>query len=102
MNTVQIKNFLVIAEIGSFTKAEETLNTTKTALKKQIDTMELELEFPLFVRSTKGLYLTKAGQVFYDKVKDMYQSYLDTVTECKKIYFSNTRDIRIEIGRAHV
>ena len=43
MNTVQIKNFLVIAEIGSFTKAEETLNTTKTALKKQIDTMELEL-----------------------------------------------------------
>ena len=95
MNTVQIKNFLVIAEIGSFTKAEETLNTTKTALKKQIDTMELELEFPLFVRSTKGLYLTKAGQVFYDKVKDMYQSYLDTVTECKKIYFSNTRDIRI-------
>ncbi len=95
MNTVQIKNFLAIAEIGSFTKAEETLNTTKTALKKQIDTMELELEFPLFVRSTKGLYLTKAGQVFYDKVKEMYQSYLATVAECKEIYFSNKRDIRI-------
>lgn len=95
MNTVQIKNFLAIAEIGSFTKAEETLNTTKTALKKQIDTMELELEFPLFVRSTKGLYLTKAGQVFYDKVKEMHQSYLDTVTECKEIYFSNKRDIKI-------
>ena len=95
MNTVQIKNFLAIAEIGSFTKAEEILNTTKTALKKQVDTMELELEFPLFVRTTKGLYLTRAGEIFYDKVKDMYQSYLDTVSECKEVYFSNKREIRI-------
>lgn len=95
MNTVQIKNFLAIAEIGSFTKAEEILNTTKTALKKQIDTMEVELEFPLFVRSSKGLYLTRPGELFYDRVKGLYQSYQDTVSECKEIYFSNKREIRI-------
>lgn len=95
MNTVQIKNFLAIAEIGSFTKAEEILNTTKTALKKQIDTLELELEFPLFFRTTRGLYLTEAGEVFYERVKDIHQAWLDTVSECKELYFSNKREIRI-------
>lgn len=95
MNTVQLKNFLMIAEIGSFTKAEEALHTTKTALKKQMDSLESELGAPIFYRSSKGLHLTEAGQIFYNRMKVLHQEYLDTVAECRRVHSENYREIKI-------
>lgn len=97
MNTVQIKNFIAIADIGSFTKAEEILSTTKTALKKQIDTMEQELGFPLFFRTAKGLHLTKAGSLFYERIKPLQEEYRSVVEECRGVYLANKKEIRIGV-----
>lgn len=95
MNTVQVNSFISISEIGSFSKAEEMLHTTKTALKKQIDTLELEIGFSLFNRTSKGLQLTEAGKLFYKRIKPMYQDLQAIIDECKKLSDIEKRDINI-------
>lgn len=95
MNTVQINSFICISDIGSFSKAEEILHTTKTALKKQIDSLESELGFALFDRTSKGLYLTEAGKLFYERIKPICQDLISIIDECKKLSDVEKRDIKI-------
>ena len=95
MNTVQVNNFISISDIGSFSKAEEILNTTKSALKKQIDTLELEMGFALFNRTTKGLQLTEAGKLFYNRIKPICEELQLIINECRKLSDNEKRDIRI-------
>lgn len=95
MNTVQVNNFIRISDIGSFSKAEEILNTTKTALKKQIDTLEFELGFSLFNRTSKGLQLTEAGKLFYNRIRPICHDLQSIIDECKKLSDNEKRDIKI-------
>ena len=64
MNDKQLKSFITVTECGSFTKAENFFFFSAQALKKQIDSLENELGFALFLRSSKGVVLTAAGKKF--------------------------------------
>lgn len=64
MTDQQLRTLLAIAACGSFTRAEHTLFLSKQAIKKQIDALEKELGFPLFLRSYQGVELTPAGKEF--------------------------------------
>ncbi|MFI2858094.1 LysR family transcriptional regulator [Paenibacillus sp. JSM ZJ436] len=57
-----IDAFLATVETASLTKASEQLNLTQPALSKQIRTLEGDVGAELFVRSTTGVTLTKAGE----------------------------------------
>ena len=57
----QLKTFLTVCETGSFSKAAEQLFITPSAVLQQIRTLEAELDAALFVRSSKGVSLTSAG-----------------------------------------
>jgi len=58
MNDKQLQSFIVVAKLGSFSKAADELFLSKQALKKQIDSLERELCFTLFIRSAQGMTLT--------------------------------------------
>lgn len=75
MNLNQLGNFITIAKVGSFSKAETTLYVSKNALKKQIDSLEAELGFPLFIRSPRGLQLTEVGILFLNKMPTIMSKY---------------------------
>ena len=62
MNLNNINSFIRVAEAGSFNKAAEELHLTSTALIKQINLLESDLELRLFDRTHRGLTLTKAGE----------------------------------------
>ena len=64
MNDKQLRSMIVIAQCGSFSRAEEQLFISKQALKKQMDALEAELRVTLFIRTPKGIQLTPAGQAF--------------------------------------
>ncbi|MCI8994037.1 MAG: LysR family transcriptional regulator [Eubacterium sp.] len=96
MNDIQIKHFIALAKIGSFSKAEDILNITKTALKKQIDTLESELGFSLFTRTPKGLQLTDCGSHFLKKANELYLEFNALVRECRSLAL-NQKKIRIGI-----
>ena len=65
MNDTHLTSFIAVADSGSISKAAKRLYITPQALSQQIDLLEREYNAKLFTRSTKGVALTKAGEVFY-------------------------------------
>lgn len=70
------------ARCGSLTQAASALFLSKQAVKKQIDSLEAELGFALFRRSSRGLELTAAGQQFVDGVEHLTGQYHQLVNRC--------------------
>lgn len=54
--------FCQVAKYQSFTQAGEALFLTKGAISYQMQQLELALGFNLFVRQSRGVYLTEAGR----------------------------------------
>jgi len=57
-----LRSLQAIDDTGSLARAAEQLNLTQSALSHQIKALENYYEAPLFLRSTKPLRLTPAGQ----------------------------------------
>lgn len=68
MRTSQLEYFIVVAETLSFTRASELCHVAQPAISQQIQSLEKELGFSLFARSTKGVKLTPAGRQYYRDV----------------------------------
>ncbi|MDQ0970402.1 DNA-binding transcriptional LysR family regulator [Neobacillus niacini] len=56
-----------ICNSGSFTKASEVLRVSQPTLSQQIRVLEGELNIPLFNRIGRGIKITDAGQILFDK-----------------------------------
>lgn len=62
MNSDQLRQFKVIAETGSITKASEILYITQPALSMALSRLEEELARPLFIRKGRSLEITDDGR----------------------------------------
>lgn len=60
----QLRSLVVLSEELHFGRAAERLNMTQPPLSRQIQKLEQELGFELFVRANKKVEITRAGQVF--------------------------------------
>lgn len=69
MYNPQLDTFLCVADAGSFNKAAEELYISPPAVIKQINLLENSLGLTLFVRTHRGLKLTKEGQSLYKDAK---------------------------------
>lgn len=63
MNLDTLKEFLAVAECGSFEKAADALFATQSSLSKHIKKLEVELNVELFDRSARKIRLTRAGEL---------------------------------------
>jgi len=66
MDGTLLRNFLVIAECGSITRAAERLKIAQPSLSQQLLRLEDELSVALFLRTARGVKLTEAGRIFAD------------------------------------
>lgn len=57
-----LRSFVAVTESGGFTKAAKLLNSTQSTVSAQIHRLEDEAGHPLFVRSTRSVELTSAGE----------------------------------------
>lgn len=64
MTTVQLRYFVEVARLQSFTKAAEHFYITQTAMTQQIKALEDTVGAALFDRSTRPVSLTPAGAAF--------------------------------------
>lgn len=95
MYNPQLDTFLCVAEAGSFNKAAEKLYISPPAVIKQINLLEENLDLQLFVRTPRGLVLTKAGQSLYQDTKYIIQYCKDSVTRAKNAMQETANVIRI-------
>lgn len=91
----QLETFIRVADAGSFNKAAEESYITPTAVIKQINLLESELDIKLFERSYRGLKLTKAGQSLYNDAKYVIQYCKDSVIRAKNAEMEGGKLIRI-------
>lgn len=61
----KLDTFMVVVDCGSFTKAAELLFISPTAVMKQMNTLEDELELTLIERNRSGVTPTPAGNLIY-------------------------------------
>jgi DNA-binding transcriptional LysR family regulator len=69
MELYQLRTFLAVAEEGNLTRASEKLFASQPAVSAQIKLLEDELGMKLFDRSSRGMTLTRQGQLLQDKAK---------------------------------
>jgi len=84
MDLRQLRTFSCVAELGSLSKASDTLRVAQPALSRQIKQLEHELRTELFTRNGRGMVLTDAGRLLLartggivrqiDQVRDEIQS----------------------------
>jgi len=57
-----LRSFVAVTESGGFTNAAKVLNSTQSTISAQIHRLEEEAGQSLFVRSTRSVRLTSAGE----------------------------------------
>lgn len=65
-----LQAFEATARLGAVTRAAQELNLTQSALSRQIQALESQLEVPLFSRERQSLKLTPGGQVYLSEVRN--------------------------------
>ena len=70
----QLNTFLTVADTGSFSRASEKLFVAQPALSRQIRMLEEALNVEVFVRHGRGVVLTAAGELLYERARILLQS----------------------------
>jgi DNA-binding transcriptional LysR family regulator len=81
MELYQLKTFVTVADEGHLTRASERLHTSQPAVSAHIKSLEEELGVPLFIRTPKGMTLTREGTVLRDKALAALFSVDDLIKE---------------------
>lgn len=70
-----IRGFLHVAELGSFTRAAQTLHVSQPALTVQIHQLEDDLGVKLFDRDRRKVTLTPAGKRLLDPMQEVIDNF---------------------------
>jgi DNA-binding transcriptional LysR family regulator len=85
MELRKLEYFLAVAEQGSYRKAADKIHVSQPSLSQQVNSLEEELGFPLFVRSKKGVVLTNAGFSFQRSVERILSELNDAIGDARQI-----------------
>lgn len=69
----QLKIFHLVATYESVSKAANKLHISQPAVSQAIRNLEIELGFPLFIRTNKGVKLTNEGLNIYTYSKNIFR-----------------------------
>ncbi len=80
----RLRAFLVVAEELSFTRAARRQRVAQQALSAMVRRLERELGFELFVRTTRSVSLTPAGEVLAEHARGALLALEHAVAEARK------------------
>ena len=61
--------FFVVAESGSFARASERLESSKSIISRRVARLETTLSTRLLQRTARGTHLTEAGALYYEQAR---------------------------------
>lgn len=92
--------FAKLAELGSFTKVADTLQTGRPHVTRTIQDLEASLGVRLFQRTTRKVQLTADGERFYERVKDILATIADTTAMFDRSGSTLNGRLRVDIPTA--
>ena len=95
MYNPQLETFITVAESGSFAKAADKLYISPTAVIKQINILESNLDLKLFNRTHRGLTLTAAGKSLYSDARYIIRYSHESLERAKNAMQKENGIIRI-------
>ncbi len=90
-----LDTFLVVARTGSFTKAAQELYLSPTAVMKQMNQLEQQLELPLLERTNQGIALTDCGRSLYADARQIMDLSSRALARAKRLVQQDTHVIRV-------
>jgi DNA-binding transcriptional LysR family regulator len=85
MELRHLRYFAAVAETCHFGRAAEQLHMAQPALSQSIRQLEAELGTPLFVRTTRQVHLTPAGEFFRNEATRILSAVDDSVRGVRRI-----------------
>lgn len=87
--------FILLAKHGSFSKVAEITYSTQSSVSKKIAKLETAVDFRLFNRDPKGVFLTKAGEVFYPYAKDILRLHDESLVQLAHLRINAQKQMTI-------
>ena len=86
MELRHLRYFVAVAEEGSLTvAADKRLHTAQPSLSRQLRDLELEVGTPLLIRTSRGVTLTPAGQIFLDHARLALAQAAEAVAAARRV-----------------
>ncbi|WP_435166750.1 LysR family transcriptional regulator [Falsirhodobacter sp. 1013] len=79
MDIRQLRTFLAITELGSFSKAALQVNLTPSAVSQQMQALETEIGVPLFDRTSRPPRPNTAGMQMIDAARELIRTADDAI-----------------------
>ncbi|MGE3316638.1 MAG: LysR family transcriptional regulator [Planctomycetaceae bacterium] len=83
MELDQLRYFLKVAAVKSFTHAATELNITQPAISRAVAKLEAEIGQPVFERQARSVQLTDAGELLRSRAEQILSIADNTVTELR-------------------
>jgi DNA-binding transcriptional LysR family regulator len=96
MDLTQLRQFLAIAERGSFSQAARVLGVSQPGLTRSMRRLENELDAPLLSRRPRGVELTEAGAALQRHAQAVQIQLVDAVQEVASL--AHRRDALVRVG----
>jgi len=98
MDIKRLEYFVSVADIKNFTKAAEKHCIAQTAMSRHILNLESELGVVLFLRNSRSVSLTPAGEMFYHDARKLVKLYYLAVEKVRNASVNITGTISIGFG----
>lgn len=95
MNSQELKCFVVAADRLNFTRAAKELYVTPPTVTHHIQHLEDELGVKLFIRDSKSVQLTTAGEIFYHDAHDILLRMEEIPNRLKAVKMNGQRILKI-------
>lgn len=97
MELRHLRYFLAVAEEGQLTRAAARLHIQQPPLSLQIQELEQELGFALFVRQPRGVALTNAGEAFASSARALMHDLERAVTQARRVAQGQVGTVRVAL-----
>ncbi len=95
MDTQQLNAFLAVADLGSFSRAAQSLHITQPAVSKRIGLLEEQLQARLFDRIGRRITLTEAGRALLPHAREISASLRTAIQSVKDLEGETSGELRI-------
>lgn len=102
MEIRQLRAFIAIAELGTFTAAALRVHVTQAAISMQIRQLENELGARLFVRAPRRVMLTEAGEQLLHRARQILRDHDAALDEIAELAGAERGRLRIGSASAMV